>query len=76
MLRCNSQHNELEPDAIIHAAAADGELDLNIDGEFWKNSVTGTTSMTVRVPALSLESLFKHMPQLPTALVCDIECAE
>jgi FkbM family methyltransferase len=77
MLRRNYALNGLEPD-VIHAAAAaeDGELDLNIGGEFWENTVTGTSNTTVRVPALSLESLFKRMPQPPTALVCDIEGAE
>jgi len=77
MLRRNYALNGLEPD-VIHAAAAaaDGELDLNIGGEFWGNTVTGCSSQSVRVPALSLESLFKRMPQPPTALVCDIEGAE
>jgi FkbM family methyltransferase len=77
MLRRNYELNGLEPD-VIHAAAAaeDGELDLNVGGEFWENTVTGTSNQTVRVPALSLESLFKRMPQPPTALVCDIEGAE
>lgn len=77
MLRRNYALNGLEPD-VIHAAAAasDGELDLNIGGEFWENTVTGTSNTTVRVPALSLESLFKRMPQPPSALVCDIEGAE
>lgn len=77
MLRRNYQLNGLEPD-VIHAAAtaADGEIDLNVSGEFWENTVTGTSNTTVRVPALSLESLFKRMPQPPTALVCDIEGAE
>ena len=77
MLRRNYALNGLEPD-VIHAAAAaaDGELDLNIGGEFWGNTVTGSSSQSVRVPALSLESLFKRMPQPPTALVCDIEGAE
>jgi len=77
MLRRNYALNGLVPD-VIHAAAAaaDGELDLNIGGEFWENTVTGSSSQSVRVPSLSLESLFKRMPQPPTALVCDIEGAE
>lgn len=77
MLRRNYQLNGLVPD-VIHAAATaeDGEIDLNIGGEFWENTVTGTSNRTVRVPALSLETLFKRTPQPPTALVCDIEGAE
>jgi hypothetical protein len=51
MLRRSYQHNEFEPDVIHSASAtADGELDLNVDGEFRENTVTGTSNTTVRVP--------------------------
>jgi FkbM family methyltransferase len=77
LLRRNYALNGLTP-SVIHAAAAaeNGELDLNIGGEFWENTLTGTSSDTVRVPALSLASLIKQMPETPTALICDIEGAE
>jgi len=77
MLRRNYELNGLKPH-VIHAAAAgqDGELDLNIGGEFWENTLTGTSAHTVRVPARSLASLVKLMPEEPTALICDIEGAE
>ena len=63
---------------FIHAAAAaeDGELDLCVEGEFWENTLTGTTGRKVRVPARSLRSLVQAMPFSPTALICDIEGAE
>ena len=77
LLRRNYELNGLTPN-VIHAAAAaeDGELDLNIGGEFWENTLTGTSSNTVRVPSKSLSSLIKQMPAAPTALICDIEGAE
>lgn len=77
LLRRNYELNGLAPH-VIHAAAAaaDGELDLHIGGEFWENTLTGTSAKTVRVPALSLASLISQMPAPPTALICDIEGAE
>lgn len=77
MLRSNYALNGLKPD-VIHAAAAseDGHLELNIGGEFWENTLTGTSDRKVRVPALSLASLIKKMPESPTTLICDIEGAE
>lgn len=77
LLRRNYALNGLTPD-VIHAAAAgeNGELDLDIGGEFWENTLTGSSSNTVRVPAMSLASLIQQMPESPTALICDIEGAE
>ena len=77
ILRRNYQLNGLTPH-VIHAAAAgeDGELDLNIGGEFWENTLTGSSTDTVRVPSLSLDSLVRQMPHAPTVLICDIEGAE
>lgn len=77
LLRRNYELNGLAPH-VLHAAAAatDGEIDLNIGGEFWENTVTGTSSNTVRVPARSLASLIRQMPEPPTVLICDIEGAE
>ena len=76
-LRRNYAINGLHPHVINAAAAAeDGELDLNIGGEFWENTLTGTSSKVVRVPAKSLASLVQRMPIAPTAFICDIEGAE
>ncbi|CAN5861496.1 FkbM family methyltransferase [soil metagenome] len=76
-LRRNYELNGMKPH-VIHAAAAaeDGELDLNIGGEFWENTVTATSGKTLRVPVRSLRSLVQMMHQPPTTLVCDIEGAE
>jgi FkbM family methyltransferase len=77
LLQRNYQLNGLTPH-VIHAAAAgeDGELDLNVGGEFWENTLTSSSADTVRVPALSLASLVRQMPHSPTVLICDIEGAE
>ena len=79
MLRRNYALNGLQPH-VIHAAAAaqDGEIELNISGEFWENSVvnTGASSKTITVPAYSLHSLVARMAEPPTTLICDIEGAE
>ena len=76
-LIANYALNGLKPH-VIHAAAAgeNGFIDLNIGGEFWENSITSSSSNTVRVPARSLQSLVAAMPQSPTVLICDIEGAE
>lgn len=77
LLQRNYAINRLKPN-VIHAAAAaqDGEMNLCVDGEFWENTITGTSGRTVRVPARSLGSLIQQMPLEPTALICDIEGAE
>ncbi len=77
MLRKNYRLNGLRP-AVIHAAAAgrDGELELDVGGEFWENSLTGSSANRIRVPAHSLRSLVSQMPMSPTVLICDIEGAE
>jgi FkbM family methyltransferase len=77
-LRRNYTLNRLQPH-VIHAAAAaeDGEIELDVGGEFWENTVVaGNGAQTIKVPALSLSSLVAKMPASPTALVCDIEGAE
>jgi FkbM family methyltransferase len=79
LLKHNYALNDLFPHAIHAAAAAeDGEITLNVGGEFWENSVVtaDSTSATIAVPALSLKSLVAKMPESPTALICDIEGAE
>lgn len=77
-LKRNYALNGLTPH-VIHAAAAaeDGEINLDVGGEFWENSiVTKDSSRTIQVPALSLRTLIPMMPASPTALICDIEGAE
>lgn len=77
-LKRNYALNGLTP-YVIHAAAAaeDGEITLNVGGEFWENSVvTKNSAKSITVPALSLSSLIRMMSEPPTALVCDIEGAE
>jgi len=79
LLKRNYALNHLQPD-VIHAAAGaeDGEISLNIGGEFWENSVVNSAgaNRSITVPAFSLRSLVAKMPESPTALVCDIEGAE
>jgi FkbM family methyltransferase len=79
MLRRNYALNHIEPQ-VIHAAASseDGQISLNIGGEFWENSIVtaNDTAMQITVPALSLRSIVKQMLASPTALICDIEGAE
>lgn len=79
LLRRNYALNNLNPD-VVHAAAAaeDGELSLDVGGEFWENSLVhaSDSGLRITVPARSLRSLIALMPFPPTALVCDIEGAE
>ncbi len=59
-------------------AATDGEVTLNIGGDFWANSlVAGATGgRSVRVPSASLSTLAGRLGYAPTALIIDIEGAE
>lgn len=80
ILRRNYALNYIEPN-VVHAAAAydNGEITLDVGGEFWENSVvpSGTPdSEQIIVPARSLRSLISLMPEPPTVLICDIEGAE
>jgi FkbM family methyltransferase len=79
MLRGNYALNQIEPQVIQAAASSvDGQISLNIGGEFWENSiVTADDDATqIRVPSLSLQTIVKQMAASPTALICDIEGAE
>ncbi|OYW77339.1 MAG: hypothetical protein B7Z37_04650 [Verrucomicrobia bacterium 12-59-8] len=79
MLRHNYALNGLAPQVVQAAASCeDGELSLNIGGEFWENSIiTAHGSATqITVPSMSLPSLVKMMSEPPTVLICDIEGAE
>jgi FkbM family methyltransferase len=79
MLRRNYALNQIEPQVIQAAASSeDGQINLNIGGEFWENSiVTANDNATqITVPSLSLHTIVKQMPASPTALICDIEGAE
>jgi len=79
MLRRNYALNQIEPQ-VIHAAASseDGQISLNIGGEFWENSIVtaNDTTTQITVPSLSLHTIVKQMAASPTALICDIEGAE
>lgn len=79
MLRRNYSLNHIEPKLIEAAASAeDGEISLDVGGEFWENSIvtSGEGSKRITVPSLSLPSIIRRMPAAPTALICDIEGAE
>lgn len=79
MLKRNYQLNKLTPDIIEAAAAAeDGEISLDVGGEFWENSIVtaGNSAKRINVPSLSFPSIVQRMPEPPTALICDIEGAE
>jgi FkbM family methyltransferase len=79
MLRRNYALNQIEPQVIQAAASSeDGQISLNIGGEFWENSiVTANDNATqITVPSLSLHTIVKQMAASPTALICDIEGAE
>lgn len=82
MLKRNYALNKLEPWLIVAAASAeDGEISLDIGGEFLENSIVtagdaSDSSIRITVPSLSLPSIIRRMPEAPTALICDIEGAE
>lgn len=79
MLRRNYALNKMEPRLIEAAASAqDGEISLDIGGEFWENSIVtaSASSKRITVPSLSLPTIIRRMPESPTALICDIEGAE
>lgn len=79
MLRRNYALNKMEPRLIEAAASAqDGEISLDIGGEFWENSIVtaSASSKRITVPSLSLPSIIRRMSEPPTALICDIEGAE
>jgi len=79
LMKRNYRLNDMTPD-VVHAAAAatDGEITLDVGGEFWENSIVSnsTSGEKIQVPSLSLRSLAQLLPQPPTALICDIEGAE
>ncbi|MFN0078818.1 MAG: FkbM family methyltransferase [Prosthecobacter sp.] len=79
MMCRNYALNYLKPQ-VVHAAAAaaDGQLRLDIGGEFWENSIVTRSAAEnqITVPAHSLRSLVAMLPEPPTALICDIEGAE
>lgn len=79
MLRRNYALNQIEPQVIEAAASSEnGQISLNIGGEFWENSIVteNDTATQITVPSLSLHTIVKQMPASPTALICDIEGAE
>ena len=79
LMKRNYRLNDMTPQ-VVHAAAAaaDGEITLDVGGEFWENSVisNSTSGEKIQVPSLSLRTLAALLPHPPTALICDIEGAE
>ncbi|HEY1050330.1 MAG TPA: FkbM family methyltransferase [Prosthecobacter sp.] len=79
MLQRNYALNRITPQVVWAAASAeDGEIELNMSGEFWENSIIAADegACQATVPALSLQSIVEGMAATPTALICDIEGAE
>lgn len=79
LLKRNYALNGLQPKVIQAAAAAsDGQLEMDVAGEFWENTLltAAGSGRKLTVPALSLQRLVEAMPEAPTALICDIEGAE
>ncbi len=79
ILKRNYRLNSMTPQ-VVHAAAAaeDGEISLDVGGEFWENSIVSAQGdgKKIQVPSKSLRSLAALLPEPPTALICDIEGAE
>ncbi|MBB5032214.1 FkbM family methyltransferase [Prosthecobacter vanneervenii] len=79
ILQRNYRLNSMTPE-VVHAAAAaaDGEISLDVGGEFWENSIVSRQEggKKIQVPSRSLHSLSALLPEKPTVLICDIEGAE
>lgn len=64
---------------VLHAAVApeNGNLELNVGGEFWENSLVSSGSESISVPARTLSSILNEFggPSI-SAVICDIEGAE
>lgn len=79
LMKRNYRLNAITPH-VVHAAAAaaDGEITLDVGGEFWENSTISSSPSgeKIQVPSRSLHSLAALLPQPPTVLICDIEGAE
>jgi FkbM family methyltransferase len=79
VLKRNYRINSMNPE-VVHAAAAaaDGEITLDVGGEFWENSIVSGNGQgkKIQVPSMSLHTLASLLPEPPTALICDIEGAE
>lgn len=82
MLKRNYQLNGLRPVAW-HAALApvNGHIALNVDSDFWENSVVdsgdhGNGRKTMDVPGLTFETLMAQVAQPFNVLIVDVEGAE
>lgn len=78
LLERNYELNGRKPTVWNLALADDvGEVSLNLECEFWENSLVTTASeSTARVPSVSLANLLRRLNYEPTALIIDIEGAE
>jgi len=82
ILKHNYELNGVKPNVLNMALAhADGEVDLEIGSDFWENSICyenrrDSGVKTVKVPAGTMETLFKHAQHKVNVLIIDIEGAE
>ena len=82
ILKRNYELNGLEPRVFNMALAhADGEVELEVGSDFWENTIchNGKSAdgvKTVKVPAGTIETLFKLTPHDVNVLIIDIEGAE
>ena len=83
MLRRNFELNGVVPRVFNMALAhADGEVELDVGGDFWENSICGHPSRsaqgvkTVRVPSGTLQTLLEKAGGEVNTLIIDIEGAE
>jgi FkbM family methyltransferase len=82
ILKRNYDLNAVTPRVCNMALAqADGEVDLEVGSDFWENSICYDAAKkegnkTVRVPAGTLQTLFKVAGHKANVLIIDIEGAE
>lgn len=82
ILKRNYELNGVTPRVCNMALAhADGEVDLEVGSDFWENSICyenrkNDGTKTVRVPAGTLQTLFKIAGDKANVLIIDIEGAE
>ncbi len=82
VLKRNYELNGVTPRVWNMALAhADGEVELEVGTDFWENSIVYADNgqqgrKTVKVPAATLQTLFKTAGIDPNVLIIDIEGAE
>jgi FkbM family methyltransferase len=82
VLKRNYELNGVTPRVWNMALAhADGEVELEVGSDFWENSIVYSNNgshgrKTLKVPAATLQTLFKTAGTAPNVLIIDIEGAE